>query len=532
MSSIFSYIGRSLWFIGDGYLLFNGDRLSGNPQATTTLRFILFESDAYDSGTIYTAGLAAPGAPTVAQSATAGKLNGTYSVRLTAIRSTTGAESSASIQSNVVTCSNKKIDIPFPAAVGNGHDKWGVYITKTDFGSKGPHYALPTALTGESPAGFVKETTVAGAGSRTLSFDWFDGDLVGQELAPIDNAVPPVGTHAFPLEGCIAVVGCYAGPDGVTVARPGNMIAVSKAGFPEAFPVDVDHLLTLPEPPTCVLTRAAGGFVYIAGPNSLSVVRYTGSVSKAPMALSVLWPDTGFAYQNNACLADGILYGYSAVKGLVRIDNDGNPDYRFSAAVVKQFEGVAAADVFLGYDPGSNHVVYGYNVSGGYPRLMCYNKAWDVWSAPIELENLVDPIPSGSSIKSMYTDGGQLYLVIDTGEAEYEVYKFNSGSGSTWKLRSAWRDGGQPEMNKTITRILSATGNNSSNSSTLKLYINLSETVRDSETYTGSSSPEHLRVKRTGQRNAKTYSVELGGTDDDTVGLEAVVEGVFSEVDT
>lgn len=521
-----------MWFIGEGYLLFNGARLTGNPQATTTLRFILFESDAYNSGVIYTAGLTAPSTPTIAQSATAGKLNGTYSVRLTAVRSATGAESSASIQSAVVTCSNKKIDITFPATVGNGHDRWGVYVTRPDFGSKGPHFALPASLTGESPAGFVQESTVAAAGGRTLSFDWYEGDLVGQNIAPIDNSVPPAGTHAFPLEGCMALVGCYAGPDGVTTSRPGNMIAVSKAGFPEAFPVDVDHLLTLPEPPTCVLTRAAGGFVYIAGPNSLSVVRYTGAVSKAPMALSVLWPDTGFANQNNACLADGILYGYSAIKGLVRIDSDGNPDYRFSAAVTRQFDGVAAADVYLGYDPGSNHVVYGYNVSGGNPRLMCYNKAWDVWSAPIKFEEIVSGPAAHSSIKSMYTDNGQLYLVLDTGSDEYGVYKFNSGSGSNWKLRSAWRDGGAAETNKTLTRVQTATGNNSSNTQTVKVYTNLSETAQATESYTPTGSPEHLRVKRLNLRNAKTYSVEMSGTDDDSLALEAVVEGVASEIDT
>jgi hypothetical protein len=532
MSSIFSYIGRSLWFVGSGYLLYNGSRLTGNPQASTTLRFILFEDDAYNNGTIYTAGLTSPAVATVAQSATAGKLNGTYSVRLTAIRSNTSHESSASIQSAVVTCTNKKIDITFPAAVGNGHDKWGVYVTKADFGSKGPHFSLPISLTGMSPAGFVTEAAVAAAGSRTLSFDWFDGDLVGSSIAPIDHGVPPVGTHAFPLEGCIAVAGCYAGPTGVTVDRPGNMIAVSKAGFPEAFPVDVDHLLALPEAPTCVLTRAAGGFVYVAGANSLSVVRYTGSASKAPMALSVLWPDTGFANQNNACLADGILYGYSAVKGLVRIDNDGNPDYKFSAAIAKQFEGVAATDVHVGYDPSSNHVVYGYNVSGDDPRLMCFNKAWGVWSAPIKFEELVSAPTANSSIKSMYTDNGQLYIVLDTGGDDYVIYKFNSGSGSNWKLRSAWRDGGFPEKNKTLTRVLTATGNNSSNPSTVKVYTNLSETVKDSEVYTSAGSPEHLRVKRTDLRNAKTYSVELSGTDDDSVGLEAVVEGVASEINT
>jgi hypothetical protein len=515
--------------------------LSGDPQATTTLPFILFEDDGYDNGTIYTAGVAVPGAsigavPVVASGAAGTKLNGTYSVRLTAIRSATGAESNATPASASVALNGNKLRITFPDAVGNGHDKWGVYVTKSTGSTSGPHFSLPTALTGETPLGFVKETTVAasalgGAGQRKLDFEWVDADLVGSNLAPIENSLPPAGTHAFTLEGCMAVAGCYAGVDAVSVTNPGNMIAVSRAGFPEAFPADVNHLLTLPEPPTCVLTRAANGYVYIAGRNSLSVVRYTGAVTKAPLGLSVLWPDVGFSHQKNACLADGVLYGYNATKGLVRIDSDGNPDYKFSAGVAKYFEGVDSEDLAVGYDPTSSLVVYGFT-SGGVSRLLCYNKAWDVWSAPIEFEELVDVPPDPATIISMYTDDGVLFIVLDVGEDDYAIYRFNSGDGSNWKLRSAWRDAGASEKNKTLISVQTATANNSSNPTTVKVYTNLSETVKDSVTYQTAGLAEHLRVRRLNLRNAKTYSVELSGTDDDTLGLEAVVEGVLSEIDS
>lgn len=530
MSSIFSYIGKSLWFIGEGYLLFNGARLTGDPYASTTLQFILFESGGYDNGTIYTAGLAAPSAPTVAAGAASTKNTGTYSVRLTAIRSETGAESNASISSAVVTLTAQKLSITFPATVGNGHDKWGVYVTAANKGSLGPHLSLPTSLTGMTPQGQVTEAAVV-AGGRTLSFEWNDGDLVGSSLAPIENGLPPTGTHAFTLEGCMAVAGCYGGVDAVSTTNPGNMIAVSRAGFPEAFPADVNHLLALPEPPTLVLSRGAGGYVYIAGRNSLSVVRYTGAITKAPLGLSVLWPDVGFAYQTNACLADGVLYGYSAVKGLVRLDSDGNPDYKFAAAVSKQFEGISAEDVVVGYDPSTNMVVYGYT-DGGLSRLLCYNKAWDVWSAPIHFEELIDVPTAPAIIKSMYTTDGQLYIVLDTGGADYAIYQFHSGNGSNWALRSAWRDGGFPEKNKTITQLKTATGNNSANPTSMEVYKNLDETVVDTTTYETAGEPEHLKVKRANIRNAKTYSVLLTGTDDDSLGLEVTVEGVVSEVDT
>ncbi len=245
----------------------------------------------------------------------------------------------------------------------------------------------------------------------------------------------------------------------------------------------------------------------------------------------MLWPDVGFSYQKNACLADGVLYGYNAVKGLVRIDGDGNPDYRFSTSVSKYFEGILSENVAVGYDPSNGMVVYGYS-QDGVNRLLCYNKAWDVWSAPIEFENFVTVPPSPGTIISMYTDDGFLYLVLDTSDTDYAIYKFNSGEGSHWRLRSAWRDAGNPEKNKTITAVHTATSNNSLNPTTVNIYTNLSETVKDTVTYDTAGEAEHLRVKRTNQRNAKTYSIELTGTDDDTLGLEAVVEGISSEVDT
>jgi hypothetical protein len=226
-----------------------------------------------------------------------------------------------------------------------------------------------------------------------------------------------------------------------------------------------------------------------------------------------------------------MLYGYNAVKGLVRIDEDGNPDYKFSSGVAKYFEGIDSADVAVGYDPSSGMVVYGYTANE-VSRLLCYNKAWDVWSAPIEFENLVSPPPDPATIISMYTDDGLLYIVLDTGLPTYSIYKFNSGEGSSWKLRSAWRDAGAPEKNKTITAMHTATGNNSTNPTTMKVFSNLSEDVKDSVTYETAGESEHLRVKRTNVRNAKTYSIELSGIDDDSLGLEAVVEGVVSEVDT
>jgi len=543
IGSIFSYISRSLWFIGAGRVLFNGTALTGNPDASTTLKFRLFDTGAYN-GTTYTAGMSAPSPPTIAVGAVGTKLNGTYSVRLTAIRSTTGAESNASQSSASVSFANQMCRVTFPAAVGNGHDKWGVYVNLSNFGTKGPHYLLPPSLTGESPIGFVKESTVAasvlgGAGSRNLDFEWFDGDLANQDLAPVNNFVPPVGTHAFALEGCIAIAGCYGDvTSGVTTGAPGNMIVVSRAGFPEAFPIDADHLLALPEPPTCVLTRAASGSVFIGCKNSLSIVKYTGASSKAPLALSTLWPDVGFATFTNACLADGVLYGFTASRGVVRMDNDRNPDFTFAAGISKFFDGVLASEVCVGYDPASTMVVYGFTHNyggsiGTLTRLICFNKGFGLWSAPIQFEDLV-AVPAGSPaiIKEMFTNAGQLYIVLDTGGSEYAVYQFHSGNGATVKLRSAWRDGGAPEKNKTVRWMKMATENNTANAITMDVYKNMDTTTKAAtNVFTPKGSPEHL-AKRIDIINAKTFLVHIEGIATSATTIEGELAGIISAIDT
>lgn len=541
IGSIFSYISRSLWYIGAGRVLFNGGALTGNPDASTSLKFRLFDTGAYN-GTSYTAGLTAPSAPTIAVGAVGTKLNGTYSVRLSAVRSTTGAESNASSPSASASFANQMCRVTFPTAVGNGHDKWGVYVSLANFGTKGPHYLLPPSLTGESPIGFVKESTVAasalgGAGMRNLDFEWFDGDLANQDLAPVLNFVPPIGTHGFVLEGCIAVVGCYGDvTSGVSTGTPGNMIAVSRAGFPEAFPVDSDHLLALPEPPTLVLTRAASGVVFIAGKNSLSIVRYTGSSGKAPLALSTLWPDVGFATYTNACLADGVLYGFTASRGVVRMDADNNPDYLFASGIARQFDGVAASSVVVGYDPASTMVVYGYTAdqgAGSVSRLICYNKGFGLWSTPIQFEDLVS-VPAGgpATVKEMFTNAGQLYIVLDTGGAEYAAYQFHSGSGATVRLRSAWRDGGSPEKNKTITWMKMATDNTSANTITMDVYKNLNTTTKAAtKAFIPSGSPQHL-AHRTSVINAKTFLVHMEGVTTSATSIEGLLTGVVSNIDT
>jgi len=214
------------------------------------------------------------------------------------------------------------------------------------------------------------------------------------------------------------------------------------------------------------------------------------------------------------------------------MDEDRNPDFTFAAGIARQFDGVSASSVVVGYDPASTMVVYGYT-SGGVTRLICFNKGFGLWSAPIQFEDLVS-VPAGSpaTIKEMFTNAGQLYIVLDTGGSEYAVYQFHSGSGATVKLRSAWRDGGAPEKNKTIRWMKMATENVTANTLTMDIYKNLDATTpAASASFTPKGSPEHLS-KRIDVINAKTFMVHLQGVTTSATAIEGELAGIISAIDT
>src|SRR6185369_15139091 len=69
------------------------------------------------------AGLAAPGAPTLAATATLGRGNGALSVVVQAFRSTTGARSNRSAPSVTIAVQNKLVRVTFPTPV-SGQTHW------------------------------------------------------------------------------------------------------------------------------------------------------------------------------------------------------------------------------------------------------------------------------------------------------------------------------------------------------------------------------------------------------------------------
>lgn len=145
LGSVFRVL-TALFFIGAGAVRYNG--LATGAVATSTLSLRLLENGLYN-GTTLQAGLAQPSAPSIfAKTAGAGftgtKLgNGTHSIEIWRIRSSTGAISVASLPSNViVTASGQTLVATFPLPSANGDDRWGVATPKTGFGEFGPFYEI------------------------------------------------------------------------------------------------------------------------------------------------------------------------------------------------------------------------------------------------------------------------------------------------------------------------------------------------------------------------------------------------------
>jgi hypothetical protein len=519
--------GRTLGFIGAGQVYYSS--ASMGVAATSTLQYLLYRNGTYNGSAAngpFQAGHAAPSAPGLlpmtSTLSTPGKVSGAVAVRLTRVSSATGGESNASTSSAVVIANQQSIRIgPFPALDSNGQDRWGVYVTLPGFGLKGPFYFLveipDTAL-----------STIGGV-ARSYQVEWTEADLSSTELlAPIDNYPPPPGVFACELGGHVAVIGCYGDVLlGATAAQPGNAIAISLQGQPEAFPPTADYILFLPEPPLFVLSRAADGYVYIFCKNSTHVLSYTGGTP--PLALQTVLPNTGIAGPHAACVADGVLYMATA-QGLLRVNAAGQVETEWAARLAEA-RGFVASDVALGFD-GAQKILAIAHGNTVYP----YNTATDKFWAPIPLS--AAPVSVSGSVVAAVTVLNALKLSVNNAGA-FTLYDFNRGTtGSVWVAQTGVLDGGAPGFQKTITTVRAALRHDDLTHPTVttRLYRSLqagsvftpalAKQFTHTITFTGEQS---LKPPRLNVRGLKGYSIWQSGQGlADSVPLEILVEGVVN----
>jgi hypothetical protein len=419
IGNVIGLIGRAIGYIGSGALYING--VSRSVSASTALQMLLYLSGSYSgSGTgPFAFGMEPPSAPTLAVTPTASTImSGTYSTVHWFVRSATGGRSRRSTPSAVIVNSGFKMrhtvagaDLTYAASVGA--DRIGIGVTAAGFGSTGPHYE-------EREIAISSLTTVNGVAS-SVELEWSDPSLVGKDLAPILDYPPPAAVFAAALEDVVAVIGCYGDPvAGVTATSPGTAISVSLPVFIESFPPD--SLLFLPAPPKGVLSRASDGFVYIGGDGYVAALLYTGG--RNPLSLRVIWPTTGIASPNGWHLGEGgRLYAATGKRGLVRIDEKGEPDTSFAVDVSDITAGWTMANVVGGFDADHNRDVFGHSQT-----LLCFNPQREKWDTEIDLSTKI----IGTLCACVPVAGG-LILAANDGST-IRLYTFNSGTGMMWEV--------------------------------------------------------------------------------------------------
>lgn len=437
------------WYGGSGNLVVGGSVI-GAASSTVTL-----STGSYTGA----AGLTAPGAPTIADSGVSGRNNGSYSICLTAIRSTTGAESSRGAISNVVSVKNKKIRITAWPSVPSGADTWGIYCSRRGFGAVGNWYHLADVPTS--------------TGSN-YDIQWYDGELGA--LPELDNDPPPSGvTHVFAINSIVV---------GVVSAD----LYPSKRAFPEAYPPT--SVISIPGGSPVTACKATGieGTVIVSTGTSLNLVRDSG-VDDAPIQVQQWWPDIGFPNGNCWCVVEDTIIGFHGGLGLIMAPIGGDYDLGFAADVqykLKQLGWVPSSTV-VGYDPKTNCVI----VASG-SAFLAGNRTTRQWS--------YHTLPVG--VTTSVTTGGALQLSSGGGT----LYNLESGSGTSWFITSQWRDGGYAGYPKTLVGLRG----NVSVSCTMDVYKNLNSS---SSQATKTAAVNHGTFHHLNVQSAETYCVKFSGSD-------------------
>lgn len=518
VGNIIGLIARALGIIGAGPVYLNG--VSRSMSASTALQLLLYISGSYSnvspSSGPFTAGLNPPTAPTLAVTPTASTIMaGTYSAVITFVRSATGGRSRRSTPSAVVVNAGFTMrltvsgaDLTYAASVGA--DRIGIFVTAAGFGATGPFYELEEIA--------ISSLTTVDTVANSVALEWADGSLVGKDLAPILDFPPPAAPFAAGLEDVIAVIGAYGDTvAGVSATSPGTVVATSEPVFIESFPAD--SLLFLPAPPKGVLGRAADGFVFVAGEGYVAALLYTGG--KNPLSLRVIWPTTGIASANGFFLGEGgRLYAVSGKRGLVRIDEKGDPDTSFARDVSDDTALWTMANVVGGFDAD-----HGRDVFGHAQTLLLFNPQTEKWDTPIDLSTKIT-----GNLCAMTPVSGGLLMAANDG-ATIRLYNFNGGTGMTYQVFSEIHLS-QAEMDN-LMKVELAVRSDTTNDITVKIFTNGdSVTAKDTRTITPTNGRQHLPSQKPNVRNAKSHQLFLSqscGTGD--AGPDAVrVSGTRSGI--
>nr|AUN37440.1 hypothetical protein [uncultured bacterium] len=412
IGSVFRVL-TALFFVGVGVLRYNG--LTTGAVATSTLALRLLENGTY-AGTTFQAGLAQPSAPTIfTKTAGAGlsgtKLSpGTRAIVIWRIRSSTGAISIASLPSNVVVVNNgETIAITFPLTSSNGDDRWGIGAPEVGRGDAGPFFFWR-----EIPESTIAASTVNSI-ARTIEIEFSDGELAGQDLAPIDDYPPPPAAFGGTLNDTGFLDGCYGDlGSGQAPATRGATIVLSLPLRFESWPPN--SIIYTPQPPTGVVSRASDGYAYRAGMNTLGALTYTGG--DPPISFQLRWPTAGCVAPHNMVIAEqGRLYIFTSQHGLARIGEGDEPDTEWAIPFFDDTDDWNPYEVVMGWD-GDNQIVCACHRK----MILPYNSANERCCTPLDLTGKI----RGNICAAVTATFGELYLATNNVRSVSDVTTTNA----------------------------------------------------------------------------------------------------------
>lgn len=445
--------------------------------------------------TIYTgsstvqAGITSPGAPTIADTGSSGRNNGAYSILVTAIRSTTGGESSGSFPSNTISVSNHGIMITALTGFPSGADKVGIYVTKRGFGDIGPYFHLYDVLKTTVDAGIAGGGYVIQIpGSSTAG--WLDSQV--GDLSPTDFNVPPTCTFCFAINSVIVAAGCYGGAG----------LASSYPNKPESYPTR--FTLFIPGGGTVTMVKGSGieGAVLVGTASSLNLVTSSQSTI-SPLNIEPIWPNTGVASANQICIVGSEIYAWVGTRGPVRdsLGSRGDPGSEstsFAAGVMKAFaaNGFTSSNVTVVYDPANDTVWY---LKGAV--AIGYNRHEGQWHLPHILPaNIVTAVTDVIGNRALLSD------------AAGNLYAFETGTGTSWSLVTQFQGGASEDFALYPMTIIALRGL-VSGSVRGDLYTDMNVTTPNSQASNLVMAANHGVSHHLNVQNVKSAALGLSGTD-------------------
>lgn len=439
----------SILAVGSGVLRINGSALAGSSLTASRSPKIADFDPVTGNYSVYTLGMATPGAVTITNVAggTKNMQPGSYCVILAPARTATnGYNNPSKVPTAATIAAGERIQVTAPAMdTTNGEDAWRAYGTLFATNTLG----ITSVQNG--PFRFIRTITTAevSAAGGTFNLEWVDAEISTNELATFNNDAPPNAEFVSQIAQYPIWISCQGKvPTGTSISSPGPYILPAKPNNIEAVPLgQPPYGLSVSTSPaeTIIGCVPALGRLFLPTQASLQVGQTTGQAA-VPLTARPFWRSTGFTNPDQLTFVDDTLYGYPA-SGPTRSRADAD-----EAVVQKDFaadmqEIIASwihGQVSIVHDPKNDAVCFVHsadslNASGYWTtRVLMYGLRQQALIGDVVLESTTqDMIVSGVATvgeRFEFLAGGRTAA----GTVSVGTYRFDTGSGSAVAAYLAW----------------------------------------------------------------------------------------------